>query len=330
METEGRLKISKTVAAEFGTIQAKSKKMGVGCQVPGVGGKKINLSFFYRPLAPDTRPLSFAFSLLPYRISSPEMSRSKNFAVYENLDTSFVNLGALLRYLQQRDFSGRVHVDLGDYRAEVTLRAGERPSCKELDVTTGREGEGEGALQRLLVRSMEAGGRINVYGEEAQDERDEFEEPEAPHAEAKSYEAAGRELSDEEIEWQELLRTGADLIACVERAAHSTGANFDAMFRAARLELADDFPFLDPNSMSFEYANNEVELRASPNPRVFVSGICETLRRVVERLATGGRAASLRERVALELAVVARRRSRQLTAFGIMPQLNRIAGTRVI
>jgi hypothetical protein len=262
------------------------------------------------------------------------MSRSKNFADYENLDTSFVNLGALLRYLQQRDFSGRVRVDLGDYRAEVTLRAGERPSCKELDVSTGREGEGDAALQRLLVRSMEAGGVINVYSEEAQGERDKFDEQEAPHAEAGSFDAAekstGRELSDEEIEWQELLRTGADLIACVERAARSTGANFDAMFRTARLELADDFPFLDPNSLSFEYANSEVELRASPSPRAFVSGICETLRRVVERLATGNRAASLRERVALELAVLARRRSRQLNAFGIMSQLNRIAGTRVI
>lgn len=258
------------------------------------------------------------------------MSRSKNFVVYENLDTSFVNLGALLRYLQQRDFSGRVLVDLGDYRAEVHIRSGERPSCKELDVSTGREGEGDAALQRLLVRSMEAGGRINVYSEEAQGEHAAFEEREAPHAETKSSEAGGRELSDEEVEWQELLRTSADLIACVERAARSTGANFDAMFRAARLELADDFPFLDPNSLSFEYANNEVELRASPNARAFVSGICETLRRVVERLAAGNRAASLRERVALELAVVARRRSRQLTAFGIMSQLDRIAGTRVI
>jgi hypothetical protein len=263
------------------------------------------------------------------------MSRAKNFAVYENLDTSFVNLGALLRYLQQRDFKGRVRVDMGDYRAELRLRAGERPLCRELDVTTGREGEGDAALQRLLVRSMEAGGVINVYSEEAQaaGERDAFDETASaspPDAAEEAEEAAGRELSDEEIEWQGLLRAGADLIASVERAARSTGANFDAMFRAARLELADDFPFLDPNSAGFEYVNNEVTLRASPSPRAFVSGLCETLRRVVERLATGSRGASVRERVALELAVLVRRRSRQLVAFDIMPQLDRIAGTRVV
>jgi hypothetical protein len=264
------------------------------------------------------------------------MSRSKNFAVYENLDTSFVNLGALLRYLQQRDFRGRVRVDMGDYRAEVTLRAGERPSCRELDVTTGREGEGDAALQRLLVRSMEAGGVINVYSEEAQaGEHAAFEDaallsPSLNATADKGAEEAGRELSDEEIEWQGLLRAGADLIASIERASRSTGANFDAIFHAVRLELADDYSFLDPNAGGFEYVNNELKLRANPSPRAFVSGLCETLRRVVERLSVGNRGASVRERVALELAVLARRRARQLTAFDIMPQLDRIAGTRVI
>lgn len=259
------------------------------------------------------------------------MSRSKNFTVYENLDTSFVNLGALLRYLQQRDFTGRVRLDMGDYKAEVRLRAGERPHCRERDMTTGREAEGEAALQRLLVRSMDAGGLISVHREEG--EADEFEESLATSTQAQVETGAGdvaTELSGQEFDWQGLLRTSADLIAAIERAAHSAGANFDAMFRTARLELADDYSFLDPNSSGFQYANNEIELLSSPSPRAFVSGLGEALRRVVEKLAAGSRAESIRERVALELAVLARRRARQLEYFGFMPQLNRIAGTRVI
>lgn len=256
------------------------------------------------------------------------MSRSKNFTVYENLDTSFVNLGALLRYLQQRDFTGRVLVDLGDYRAEVRMRAGERPLCRERDTTTGREAEGEAALQRVLVRSLDAGGLISVYRE---DDATAFKESATPRTETDAVaQAAGAATSEQEFDWQGLLRTGADLIAAIERAARSTGANFDAMFRAARLELADDYEFLDPGSGRFQYANNEIELLSSLSPRAFVSGICEALRRVVERLAAGGRSASIRERVALELAVLARRRARQLEYFGFLPQLNRIAGTRVI
>ncbi|HKS29212.1 MAG TPA: hypothetical protein VJS44_15395 [Pyrinomonadaceae bacterium] len=261
------------------------------------------------------------------------MSRSKNFVVYENLDTSFINLGALLRYLQQRDFTGRVMIDLGDYRAEVRLRAGERPLCRELDTATGREAEGDAALQRLLVRSLDAGGIINVYRER---ESAAFEEQSAqPRAEAHADAGArpvgpAAEPVEQEFDWQGLLRTSADLIAAIERSAKSAGANFDAMFRTARLELADDYDFLDPGSGRLQYANGEIELLSSPNPRAFIYGLCEALRRVVERLAAGGRSASIRERVALELAVLARRRARQLEYFGFMPQLDRIAGTRVI
>ena len=35
-------------------------------------------------------------------------------AVHQNLDTAYVNLAALVRHLQQRDFTGRVHVELDE------------------------------------------------------------------------------------------------------------------------------------------------------------------------------------------------------------------------
>lgn len=263
------------------------------------------------------------------------VGRLKNFSVYENLDTSFVNLGALLRYLQQRDFTGRVHIMMSDYEATIRLQAGERREVRERDVVTGREAEGEAALQRLLVRALDAGGRISVYNEEEQPARVEtgIEESQVPFQTAKEgveTKDASHGISDQEMDWQGLLRTSAELIASIERAAQSCGANFDAMFRLSRLELADDYDFLDPNAGRFEYSNSEIELHASPGQRQFVSGLCETLRRVVEKIAAGRRAESARERVALELAVLARRRQRQLAEFGIMSQLDRIAGTRVI
>lgn len=263
------------------------------------------------------------------------MSRSKTFSVYENLDTSFVNLGALLRYLQQRDFTGRIHIMMSDYEAIINLRDGERREVRERDLGTGREAEGEAALQRLLVRALDAGGRISVYSAEDQGAQGDagIEEPSIRFQATKDVvetEDAGHGVSDQEIDWRGLLRTSAELIAAIERAAQSCGANFDTLFRLSRLELADDYDFLDPNIGSFEYGNSEIELHASPGERPFVSGLCETLRRVVEKIASSKRAASVRERVALELAVLARRRQRQLTEFGIMAQLDRIAGTRVI
>ncbi len=260
------------------------------------------------------------------------MSRSRDFSVYENLDTAFVNLGALLRYLQERDFNGRVQVDMSDYSAEIRLRAGERPQVRELDRVTGREAEGEAALHRLLVRAQDAGGRIHVYpaGEATMDEDAAVGTQAARESVGIQDEEAGRAVSDEEIDRRGLLRTSAELIAAVERAARSFGLNFEQLFRAAQMELADDYSFLDPGAGGFTYAGGEVELHANPGPRAFVSGICELLRRVVEKMARGTRAASPRERVALELAVLVRRRQRQLREFGFIAQLDRIAGTRVI
>jgi hypothetical protein len=73
-----------------------------------------------------------------------------------------------------------------------------------------------------------------------------------------------------------------------------------------------------------------VQLHVKPSENAYVSGISEALRRVVNKISTGARAQSVRERVALELAVLSRRRQSQLAKFKFTPQLDRIAGTRVL
>ncbi|HYJ45542.1 MAG TPA: hypothetical protein VEV81_02940, partial [Pyrinomonadaceae bacterium] len=125
-------------------------------------------------------------------------------------------------------------------------------------------------------------------------------------------------------------RLSGELIGTIERAALSVGADFTGLLRAVRLEMADDFSFLDPAAGRFDYAGGIVELRANPSVTAYVSSLCEMMRRVVERMATGPRRSTLRERVALELAVLARRRQSQLARFKFTPQLDRIAGTRVL
>ncbi|HEX9962539.1 MAG TPA: hypothetical protein VGB00_16510 [Pyrinomonadaceae bacterium] len=87
----------------------------------------------------------------------------KTRPIHENLDTSFVNLSALLRYLQRRQFAGRVRVELSGYEADIILLEGNKIRVREHDRIAGRTGEGEEALQRLLIRAREPGGTINVY-----------------------------------------------------------------------------------------------------------------------------------------------------------------------
>lgn len=255
---------------------------------------------------------------------------AKSRPVYEHLDTAFVNLAALLRYLQQRGFVGRIHVVLAEYEAEVLLDEGSTtPRVRELDHATGRRSEGDDALPRLLVRAREPGGLINVYegaGNEAAGTN-----AASLIVEESATEDAGKsqQLAPEEMEWHDLLRLSGEVIAAVERAALSAQADFNALFRGARLELADDFSFLDPATRQFEYAHAVVRLQGRPGMKAYVAGLCECLRRVVSKMTKGTQGGRLRERVALELAVLARRRQTQLSRFKLSQQFDRIAGTRV-
>lgn len=254
---------------------------------------------------------------------------AKSRPLYERLDTAFVNLAALLHYLQQRSFVGRIHVVLEEYEAEVVLDAGAAARVSELDHATGRRSDDDNALPRLLVRAREPGGLINVYEGEGPplSLTDELEETEAESALAA---AAARTATPEEGEWHDLLRVSGEMIAAVERAVLSAQADFDGIFRAARLEVADDFPFLDSSTRAFEYAHASVRLHTRPGIKPYVAGLCECLRRVVAKVAKGGQAGRVRERVALELAVLARRRQTQLSRFKLAQQFDRIAGTRVL
>jgi hypothetical protein len=103
----------------------------------------------------------------------------KHNPIHENLDTSFVNLSALVRYLRRRQFVGKVRIELSGYEADVYLCKGNQLRAREYDRITGRISEGEEALQRILIRAREAGGTVNVYQEVA-------EKNEAPKLPAKN------------------------------------------------------------------------------------------------------------------------------------------------
>lgn len=86
-----------------------------------------------------------------------------NRPLYENLDTAFVNLSALVKYLRHREFIGRIRVELSSYEADIVLYEGNKISVREHDKISGRVADGEEAFQRLIIRAREAGGTIHVY-----------------------------------------------------------------------------------------------------------------------------------------------------------------------
>jgi hypothetical protein len=295
-------------------------------------------------------------------------SESKSRVIHENLDTSFVNLWSLLRSLSQRGFVGRVHVELADYTADVFMTGSNTPVVHEIDRAAGTETLEEAALHRLVLRARESPGSISVF--EGADEAVAIKATEAPgsaspavasteppspspseaspprrNEPAESAPAAATSPDEpvippppatqeddagETIEWRDVIKISGELIGGVERAMNGAGADFAGHFRAARLELADDYTFLDPLSEQFDYSNSTVTLAEAPPGNSYVAGLSEALRRVVDKVATGETARRVRERVALELALLSRKRKEIVARSGFRAQLDRIAGTKVI
>jgi hypothetical protein len=300
-------------------------------------------------------------------------STTNGKALYENLDTAFVNLWSLLRNLTQRGFVGCVRVELTNYSADVFLNGSSKPMVHEVDYAAGTDTLEEAALHRLVLRARETPGTISVFegatetiAAQNRDASWSDEEvsvvssstestsfsAEAPGAARPAPIAPPIDISPEnkievrdretqsqpepelmpESEGQKSLTIslGGELIGAVERGIKASGEDFGSLFYAVRLELADDYGYLDPLSNALTYANGTVALAHDVPETVYVSGLSEALRRTVDRVASGDRARRVRERIALELLGVVRKRREAIerSRFGL--QLDRIAGTKVI
>src|SRR6185369_2359447 len=300
-------------------------------------------------------------------------STTNGKALYENLDTAFVNLWSLLRNLTQRGFVGRVRVELTNYSADVFLNGSGTPMVHEVDYAAGTDTLEEAALHRLVLRARETPGTISVFEGAietiAAQDRSASSSGEAPAVVPGSTEltsfaveppgtarpvviAPSIEISPEneievrdrdtqsqpepeampETEGQKFLTISlrGELIGAVERGINAGGEDFGSIFYAVRLELADDYAYLDPLSNALTYSKGTVSLTQDVSETVYVSGLSEALRRTVDRAASGDRARRVRERIALELLGVARKRREAIehSRFGL--QLDRIAGTKVI
>ena len=290
---------------------------------------------------------------------------SSNTPLYQNLDTTFVNLWSLLRKLTEQGFIGRVHVELEDYSADVFLDGSSTPLVREIDRAANTDTVEQGALHRVVLRARETPGTISVFAgaDEATVQRPAAA-PAAPPVKIETSPATNdrgieeklqREHSNETAagfalpappsttlpgeavyrtgsydDWPAILAVTGELVGAIERAINAAGADFLSIFNGVCLELADDYVFLDPIAQRFQYSQGVATLKDQLAMNVFISGLSEALRRTIDRVAVGERARRVRERVALEMLPVARRRTDVLERSGLSLQLDRIAGTIVM
>src|SRR5437660_9980281 len=138
-------------------------------------------------------------------------SESKSRVVYENLDTTFVNLWALLRNLSQRGFIGRVRVELKDYSADVFMTGSTTPMVHEIDRVAGTDTLEEAALHRLVLRVRETPGTISVF--EGPDEAVAVQGAAAPETETDGLDSGSKD--DPRVDHAQDATTETDHVTAV-------------------------------------------------------------------------------------------------------------------
>jgi len=309
----------------------------------------------------------------------------KNRPIHENLDTSFVNLSALIKYLRRRQFAGHVRIELSGYEADIYLTAENQLKVREYDHIAGRIAEGEEALRRILIRSREPGGIINVYQTVAEsqivvekkevvvEKKEPFpapiieskppivetngngkpkieipvnghatngngkseplksdETPVAPKpnlpnlpfeftnkVEAK---AKQQNLSDEEREM--LLNLTGELLGTIDRCLGMAKLEFPTAFQKACAEISADYPFLT----TLDYQKGKLNVSEQTNPKFFVAGILEALRRILEKLGTNPKFGEVHRYTTQRILALIHQRRPFYDKFSITKPLEKILG----
>lgn len=273
----------------------------------------------------------------------------KNRPIHENLDTSFVNLSALVKYLRRRQFVGNVRVELSGYEADIVLTAENGLKVREHDQITGRIAEGEEALQRLLIRAREPGGIIHVYQtvEETEKPLPIIEEkpvavtlpqakkadedalksnlklPKFPFELSNRVEAKAKQTHLSPSEWNMLLDLTSELLRTIDKSLAEANLNFSTAFEKARIEISGDYPFLSPISGVFDYKNGKVSMEEQVSPMLFIASINETLRRILEKLGKNQKFADIHRNTTQKILALIDTRKPLYDKFSITPQLEK-------
>ena len=258
--------------------------------------------------------------------------------IHQNLNTSFVNLGALVRYLRSLQFVGSIRVDFSSYEADIILNGSRAVRAREYDHIAGRISQGEHAFKRILIRSKEPHGRIHVYP--------------AGHADAaspifvdKRIAAGAREMAAARVdrpanhllkikplvavreapdEFEMRLALTAELLRTIDASLAQAGLSFPGAFKNACSDLTDDYPFLDPSVPNFYYKYGEIKVTGYVDPMFFTAGIMAALRVVMARLIGRPNLTKVHHFTVQRIRALARDHKRLCDRFGLSGELERL------
>ena len=280
------------------------------------------------------------------------------YPIHENLNTSFVNLAVLVRYLRSLQFVGTIHIELSSYEADIEFTGSNTMRACEHDHIAGRISHGEHALQRILIPAKEAGGLIHVYQDNPTELRQKvfvdksivaeanhmlssttdtpvrnfgnartgLEHLPVPVTDNTSVPKSGRANSDAPENWTEILSLISELLRTVDESLSKSNIHFSDAFKNACGFISNEHPFLDPDSDVFSYLDGFISVRQRLAPEELSTGIIVALGRIMDRLREDAYFGNVYHLTMHRLRVLANRRKPEFDKFSITNQLQRVIG----
>jgi hypothetical protein len=282
--------------------------------------------------------------------------RMMKYPIHENLNTSFVNLAALVRYLRSLQFIGSIHIELSSYEADIEFTGSNTMRACEHDHIAGRIAHGEHALQRILIRAKEPGGLIHVFQNtpiEAQQKIfvDKSIVARANHMVSSVADTPARYFDngnnggsltslqeapvlgrksnaplDDPKNWSELLSLISEILRTVDESLSRSNIHFPDAFRNACGFVSNEHPFLDPDSDVFSYLDGFISVRQRLATDDLTAGIIIALGRIMSRLREDAYFGNVYHLTMHRLRVLANRRRQQFEKYSITNKMQREMG----
>lgn len=248
--------------------------------------------------------------------------------IHENLNTTFVDLGSLVKHLYGLQFVGRVHIELSSYEADIVFRSKNLVHAREYDHLTGRLRDGEKALRSILLKAKEPNGRINVYREIEQIGRKPIpakifvDEAIVSGARRMAYGFCDTNASSVFAE-QDILDLGCidrdryefkqlilELLKNATAAFTKQGLDFEVLFRNACIIMADRFSFTLPDAGELQFKEERLYVAEHITAAKLANAISAILGHVLFQLRTSSEHRDLFDHTTNRMrAVLARRNS---------------------
>jgi len=192
--------------------------------------------------------------------------------IYENLSTEFTSLEALITKLRSEDHTGYIEVDIKEdpRLGYIFLLAGR--VIESLITSQGEEISGANILPRIVDFASTRGATFSVYRSAVEQALEDSEEI-----------MVSFDLPQLLVVWQHILAVSE---AAVDRRTKPN--HFLNTYKETLIEIADEYPFLDPFAAKFQYQNGEIKFTGEARKNFsqgLAAGLLGTLESIDAQLA---------------------------------------------